>query len=130
MSEPTVNIPLLRKAVEWAEASAAAGDGEWYQGSWMNHNPVVAHNLGLRIWETKFREALETCGTAYCIAGYIGQLVDPRYEKTTWVGNTHVSIAAEEALGITHEQADRLFSGGNTIEDVRRIAEEIAGGPL
>jgi hypothetical protein len=129
MNKPSVNIPLLRKAVEWAEASAAAEDGEWHQGAWVHFNQVVAEQLGAVVIAGS-RHAIEKCGTAYCIAGYVGQLVDPAYEKSEWVGDTHVSIAAEMALGLTSEQADQLFRGSNTIEDIRRVAEEIAGGPL
>ena len=38
--------------------------------------------------------------------------------------------AAATALNIDTMQASALFSASNTIEDVRQIAELIAGGPL
>jgi hypothetical protein len=109
-----VNIPLLRKAVEWAEAEATKPPTRrlWWQGDYR----------------------METaCGTAFCIAGYVGQMLDDRYAETTFVDGTHVADFAAEALGIDADCADGvdgLFSSNNSIEDVRRIAEEIAGERL
>lgn len=121
MSAPEVNIPLLRKAVEWAEAEAAKPKSQslWHQGAW-------SETAG--------------CGTAYCIAGYVAQVVDARYEQSQNVEGVHVSNFAAEALGIGG-QVDScgqenctctvdLFSASNTIADVRRIAEDIAGERL
>jgi hypothetical protein len=42
----------------------------------------------------------------------------------------HVSQYAARELGLGPDQAARLFNGDNSIEDVRRIAEAIAGEPL
>lgn len=131
MSE--VNVPLLRKAVEWAEAEWAKGTdedgrlvGDWYQGEWV----VTAEE----------RDGYETlaasCDTAYCIAGYVGVLAlgPDAFDRSWWFdedeGVTHVSEVAQRALGLTTFEADALFKGSNTIEDVRRIAEGIAGEPL
>lgn len=115
---PDVNIPLLRKAVEWAEAEAAKPSAEchWYQGDYVT--PMV--QLGR-----------STCGTAYCIAGYIGQALDERYAHE-WdpAGLPRVDVFAQGALGLRSEEANDLFGGNNTIEDVRRIAEDIAGERL
>lgn len=111
---PEVNIPLLRKAVEWAEAEAAKPlpESQWYQGA--------------------FRQE-KACGTAYCIAGYVAQMQDPRYAKDVWAGGKFVGETAAEALGIKSSmgtEPGHLFYSGNTIEDVRRIAEDIAGERL
>lgn len=117
----TVNIPLLRKAIEWAEAEAAKPAGEF-----------CAWNQGAFIMQT-------ACGTAFCIAGYVGQIVDPRYAQAERVDDVPVGQAAVEALGIPVEDGCRdpgctcgvpLFSATNTIEDVRRIAESLAGERL
>lgn len=107
----SVNIPLLRKAVEWAEAEAAKPDQtqcEWYQRQWV----IPAADIG------------RACGTCYCIAGYVAL-----------VSGIEVDCMAEEnaaaLLGINprlHNSFEGLFAVDNTIEDVRRIADEIAAG--
>lgn len=120
MSAAEVNIPLLRKAVEWAEAEAVKPDGEfcaWRQGE----------------WRTDMK-----CGTVYCIAGFVAQTVDQRYATANTVEDVHVSQFAAEALGLTLGGCGldgctcevHLFDGANTIEDVRRIAESLAGERL
>lgn len=136
MSDNEVNIPLLRKAVEWAETEATLGRdnrgrplGHWYQGEWVLD------------WNRFLEESMQpaTCGTTYCIAGYVGQLLNEQLRTSQWLTkpmpdggfqSIHVSEFAQEALGLTDEQANRLFRGSNSVEDVRRIAEEIAGERL
>jgi hypothetical protein len=111
-----VNIPLLRKAVEWAEAEAAKPRAEcqWYQRFWVTPAVCVGRD----------------CGTCFCIAGYVGQALDARYADGDWVDDVHVSEFACEALGLDGGAMELLFCGVNTIKDVRRIAEEIAGERL
>jgi hypothetical protein len=124
VTTPTPDVPLLRKAVEWVEAEDAKdpADSAWYQGSWVTSDP------------------LRSCGTAYCVAGYVGTLVDSRFENSAknggwlvdpaWVNDLHVSRVAQDALGLTDHQAEMLFDANNTAEDIRFFAEEIAGEPL
>jgi hypothetical protein len=124
-----VNIPLLRKAVEWAEAEAAKPEREreWDQGYWVTLPVMRAAELGLD-------EA--QCGTVYCIAGWTCHAAgeDFKRDSDTLLSRTaedvHISDRAAELLGIDRLAASALFNGGNTIEDVRRIAEEIAGERL
>jgi hypothetical protein len=119
---PTPNIPLLRKAVEWAEAEAAKTDGtcQWDQGSWMER-----------------REG--ACGTSYCIAGYtvavaghevgaVASLCPDGCCATLTVNGEAASWTATGAslLGLPEGDAHRLFNADNTIDVVRDIAEEIA----
>lgn len=128
MSE--LNVPLLRKAVEWVEEQAALPEeqSEWYQGTWRVSGDILDRS----------------CGTAYCMAGYIGQLLDERYKESQTVDGMHVADFAGEALGLDTPDVDAtylgvgvighafqpLFHASNTVEDIRRIAEELAGGPL
>lgn len=130
MTEPTVNIPLLRKAVEWAEAEAAKPVElcQWEQGVWQTtpETQVWARNRLIDKpqindqWVIRAAAKTEDCGTCYCIAGYVEVLHDlpARGDK------------AAELLGISRGAAFSLFDGDNTIEDVRRIAESIAGERL
>jgi hypothetical protein len=118
---PQPNIPLLRKAVEWAEAEAAKTDGTclWDQGSWAEQTD---------------------CGTTYCIAGYTVLIALPQAEmreredenepglldlyvdgERAWWSETAASV-----LGITREECLDLFEADNSIADVRLFAEQIA----
>lgn len=133
-----VNVPLLRKAVEWAETEASKPEGgRWMQGTWMfqvdeflndMHNSFATVEDRLAWLESEHIDP--TCGTAYCIAGYVAQLMNPEYRERHVIGGRHLADFATDELGISDDEADRLFAASNTIEDIRRVAEEIAGGKL
>lgn len=117
---PEVNLPLLRKVVDWAEAEAARADEEkceWYQDTFR----TPAAGIG--------RE----CGTVYCIAGYVCES-DPNWDwRREAVAGHSPGVHAMGVLGITDDEAWAndagqfgLFSGESTIEDVRDAAERIA----
>lgn len=122
MAENTVNIPLLRKCVEWAEAEAAKpeGTGDWFQ--MMTHVPAEEREgVGLRTG----------CGSAYCIAGFVVATeygVEDPYDAD--YRDHGVMPAAAAILGIPGGRNAPLFDATNTIEDVRRIAESLAGERL
>lgn len=138
MTDRQVNIPLLRKAVEWAEAEAVKPPElrEWEQAFWS----LTPAQRDLRIenqrlsgeqpedyYDNLSREAYykaPECGTCYCIAGYVAAIEGVK--ASGW----ETAYVAEERLGLDSEDADALFSSTNTIADVRRIAEEIAGERL
>lgn len=133
MSAAEVNIPLLRKAVEWAEAEAAKPPGQclWLQAEWMtfpeDHKSEHSWSAGLREENGLTAE----CGTTHCIAGWIGATMGDGFDRN-WVNAEGVAVEefAAEALGLSRCDAMALFRGTNTIEDVRRIAESLAGEPL
>lgn len=130
-NEPTVNIPLLRKAVEWVEAEEARPyrEREWNQATWYLERSDTAQAEG---W----------CGTACCVAGWVGlnspDVAMERDEegeltnRVTYHGghSVHVADYARMQLGLTDAEADELFAGANAAADIRRIAEEIAGEAL
>jgi nucleotide-binding universal stress UspA family protein len=101
---PAPNIPLLRKAVEWAEAEAAKTDGTslWDQTIW-------AGDTG--------------CGTAYCVAGWT--VYEAAGRQDVRVG-PQVESEAQALVGLTDDESSDLFHPDNSIEDIRRIAEQIA----
>jgi hypothetical protein len=103
-----VNIPLLRKAVEWAEAEAAKPQrtSAWYQ-------PGVIENA---------EDIGRDCGTCYCLAGFIAATVTGEEWPDDPIG------VALDALG--GASIGGLFSATNSIQDVRRIAEDLAGERL
>lgn len=128
----SVNVPLLRKAVEWAEAEASKpGGGHWCQATWKLDLDASQENA-VHI------ASLAQCGTAFCIAGWVAaqELGEDRVDYNGFVhyedGTVeHVADFAADALGIAAvEDADDLFAGGNSIERVREVAEAIAGEPL
>ena len=136
---PEVNIPLLRKAVEWVEFQATLPeiDREWYQARYIAPPEIMAMNLIQVALETTahdYRQQLQVltnhCGTAYCVAGYVGQLASDDYKYADQVGDVHVSEFARQELGLTLEESQRLFAGENDAGAVRRIAEAIAGEAL
>lgn len=141
MTEQTVNIPLLRKAVEWAEAEAAKpwATRQWYQPLWAAEASLVSPSLddlesGISARATKAAD----CGTCYCIAGFVTSLAaaDERagLGYVAQYGDDGEMLVPKEyatqALGLNRQQAVRLFDANNDIEDVRRIAESIAGERL
>ena len=130
-----VNIPLLRKAVEWAEFEAAqpAIDCHWNQGWFVLKPQDVAADLldSCESYEASHLDALAPhCETTYCIAGYVGQLLNPAYAKNDTVRGVHVAEFARRELGISQGDAEWLFEGSHTIEEVRSVAEHIAGEKL
>lgn len=116
MTEPIVNIPLLRKAVEWVEEQDALPEDtrQWMQDVWgLSEDDRLmeyGHSVG--------------CGTAYCVGGKIAE--DAGIDWSIQAAG-HV---AGDLLGLTGLQADELFEPGNTAADIRRIAESIAGERL
>jgi hypothetical protein len=135
MSDMEVNIPLLRKAVEWAEVEAAKPivDRQWEQLHY-RWEAVDALRAMRGSWFStdipNYEERLTTqrsCGTAYCIAGYIHYVLIGNEPAFAYSSSGDVAM---EALGITEAQAEELFHASNSITDVRRIAEDIAGERL
>lgn len=118
-----INIPLLRKAVEWVEEQDAKPyeNRQWHQSQWRTPAKVAASVYG----------KAADCGTCYCVAGYVAELVGTEWNTVNWVQSTDGRLAhdiAAEALGLT--ATGRLFDGDNTAADVRRIAEDLTGEKL
>lgn len=84
----TIDIPRLRKEVEWVEEQAAREDGKWYQQQWTTIKRAVVDTLRrqgkvktipalsrpemINMGIAYDLEALQArCGTAYCLAGHI-----------------------------------------------------------
>jgi hypothetical protein len=120
----TVNVPLLRKAVEWVEQQDLLPDEE-------------------RMWDQTDWVTTGVCGTTCCVAGWValnnlppgGRVADPTGMGPSEVHAPHtlpVSVAsyARDLLGLDADSAGRLFYGGNDATDIRAIAEEIVGEAL
>lgn len=126
----TVDVPLLRKAVEWVEEQDQLDQAK---RQWMQDIVILPEHQ-----RVKYNKHEVGCGTAYCVAGYIAQLVDERFQTTAQVVPARLSgdalDVAHEALGLVNEYGalmnNGLFYATNTAADVRRRAEEIVGEPL
>jgi hypothetical protein len=134
---PTPNVPLLRKLVEWVEwqDSLPDIDNQWNQGDYVldEETRAVVLLAGCSIANATDRQVqtvAKHCGSAYCAAGYVGQLLDERYAFSDMVNGLHVADFARHQLGITVNQSAQLFSAGNSPALIRLLCERFAGEPL
>ncbi|MGH3498422.1 MAG: hypothetical protein ACRDP1_13255 [Nocardioidaceae bacterium] len=117
------DLPLLREALEWAEAEAAkpAGDRQWNQ-KYYRLTPDQAPLFG--------HPKVPACGTTYCLFGWVCYLAGEEWASpmngARLAGDGHVFDRAADLLGLDIDTANRLSHFTNTIDDLRRIAEEIA----
>ena len=123
MTEPTPNLPLLRKVLDHIDAHPE----EWEQATYATK---------------KYADVARTveCGTAFCIAGWAAVLsgAAPYWPKGGKATSTFQTPDGElhdgddlgrEVLGLTESEAGDmhgLFSGNNTRDDVQFYAEQIA----
>lgn len=129
-----VNVPLLRKAVEWAEIESTKprAESQWEQDAY-RYDAGDAVTIDLETEETVIK-----CNTAYCIAGWTVAMTLRKGEYQDASGDVYstrskkfvadVEVRALEELGLETDRG--LFDCQNTIQDVRRIAEELAGENL
>jgi hypothetical protein len=113
----TVNQELLYETLDAVIAADTVGD--WEQGNWVV--PSRSQDPG-------------SCGTAACFAGWRA-ILDGVYLDGMLVGRQgghkpreSIRMYAENRLGLTPEQDGSLFSGGNTLEDLKYMVNAIAGG--
>jgi hypothetical protein len=136
-----INTPLLRKAVEWVEEQAAldVSARQWRQSSWIA--PAVTFDEVAVNDDHEFYQAFTvepTCRTKACVAGKL--VLDAgytRFRRVDWSidsvmtenGWEQIPVVARRLLGAENFDGG-LFDLSNTAEDVRRIAEDIAGEKL
>lgn len=107
------NLPLLRKAVEWAKAESELDNGQWMQDTW---------------------RTVTRCGTTYCIAGYVcetmGERWSPEYPQWVMDADTGDEVipgqVAAKHLGLYACEAAHLFRGDNMIYSVIDFARAFA----
>ncbi len=113
-----LNIPLLRKTMEYIEANPL----EWDQSSWASNTP---------------------CGTTMCFAGTAAFLAGADLMldlpgvsgseacKTPEGDFLAIDEYARQQLGLTASQADRIFySDPHNPQDMRRVVEHTIGEKL
>ncbi len=129
------NIHLLRKNVEWVENQVTLAETKrrWYQAAWTRKEVVAA--------QQDINDPY--CETAMCFAGKVSwdagwtpifddKDSDYRYASTATKDGVVMEIEriAMNELGISDSEADDLFESDNTAQDIRDIAEHIAGEAL
>lgn len=119
---PQLNVALLRKATDWVKEQAALPDErrEWYQ----------------RTWRGPGEDSLRTCGTTYCMAGYVCEVsglewVHPAehdYAELVYLDGetTNAAVAARRLLGLTELESELLFAGSRESDSIVELAESIA----
>lgn len=113
------NIALLREVIEQIEKTPNL----WDQSSWYNLD--------------------NECGTSYCVAGWVAvkrgheppqinlyEDDDDIWEIEKSPGEyVHVSEWSEYELGLSEDQADWLFSGNRTLEEIKATADHLEKNP-
>ena len=139
MPQPQANWPMLNKIREWIDTA-----DDWRQGAW--YLPPETLNGATRQPSTiRGFEYHTDCGTAYCFAGYACHIAGDKFvvyqndftatrqphvfsdgEVVTPEGR-RVSIPrrARELLGITCDESDALFNGGNDKDDIDSVLDDI-----
>lgn len=95
-------------------------------------------------WEQSDYATKTQCGTRYCVAGHAvamngiemqwrqGDYPDQEYAMRT-TSQVEIFCEAQERIGLTDYEADKLFNASNSRADLERIATQIAdraGEPL
>jgi hypothetical protein len=109
-------IPVLAKAVWWAEREAAKG-------------PELSN------WDQSSVYTATDCGSRYCIAGWIVSTHLGTEDPYVGMNKNHVGITgamsyARDLLGLTRDEEEQLFSSDLSIGQIRANAETIAGRSL
>ena len=123
MTEPTPNLPLLRKILDQIDNHPT----EWFQGAFAIRGDALVDELAERDLTAP------ACGTAYCIAGWAVVLSghtlrwDTDSDETIELSDGRdIPDVARYELGITEHEAAYLFEGGNDRDAVQEFAEQIA----
>lgn len=129
----TPNVPRLRELARWAreedDKRLRGEPSEWYQGYWFSRDPDELEEAGVIL--------PAGCGTACCIAGKQAQLegavpyFNPTFDTTSggsvlvYGDRIDVDEFACETLGITKDEADRLFEASNDIDRIEYVINDI-----
>ena len=133
----SVNVRLLGRAVRWVESQQRLASKAWYQGAWWRRD----------VADARADRDDPFCGSAMCVAGKVcldaGFLpvivTESDLPDVEWADQCQdpitgeildFDVAAARLLGIEMDDARLLFAGSNNVNDIRQIAEDIAGQPL
>lgn len=132
-----INVKLLREVLQYIETHPQ----KWNQQAWFK---VGQRSNGEPIFNkvTLQFEEVNSCNTSMCFAGHAALMsgfdAPPKNDYLMWRGwgpglrkaeTMDVDEYAREVLGLTFEQADVLFQGENTLEDLKEIVENLIENP-
>lgn len=148
-----INTPVLRKTLEWALSEhhkAERGEpSEWDQSEWLG---TIKDSTIAKLYRARPMPRLgettrlvnewnlsTTCGTSCCIAGKI--VLDAGYRPVAQTGSTawvrdmdgqavQVQTLAQQLIGGNPDRLAALFSAGNSISDLYRIAGWLTDGEI
>jgi hypothetical protein len=106
---------------------------------------LAAGGAGRPGWNQQKWVDINTCGTAFCYAGWALHLTGwqavrlkdegtPDHLSEVMVKDgrilrwMEIGAAARDLLGLTNEEADALFAEENTIEDLKELVDSIVSG--
>lgn len=133
---------LLKLAIKAIEIDPK----RWNQAGWnltQDLDDGFAVGTGEEFWSDHSRrylelQDLEHCGTTLCLAGHVtvmagllplagvegyGQCIDPTTGEVS-----HIADKAAELLGLSNDQAEKLFfGGGSNISTYKKLVTEVTG---
>lgn len=119
-----VDSALLRKTLE----HITAHPHQWDQEVWVRRRTAG----DARYLAFAYQVPETECGTAYCLAGHValadGRIdidsLDPGQVWSVTKDEVPIEVYARNRLGLTEIQADRLFSFGNDLYMLWRLASD------
>lgn len=133
-----INFALLDEIMDYIEKHPR----QWNQDDWFR---IVDLVTGETRYETErvLMEEVNSCGAAMCFAGHaalrMGFPAPPLNNNGSWQREVldeagypyreDVFVFAQNVLGLTSSQADALFAGSNSMEDLKNIVEALHLNP-
>ena len=124
MNEPTPDLPLLRKVLDYIDAHRE----QWLQQIWGTDRAILTEDGEV---DFDLSRPPSACHTAHCIAGW-AVILDGTHEVTFCAGAMYVDGSpsagpfAQKLLGLTDFEAADLFHWSNDRAEVQRVAGKIA----
>lgn len=134
----TIDFELLDSVLDFIKVHPST----WRQESWYKIVDTKSGEVSIRTEEEVVTE-VNSCGAAFCFAGHValreGFPNPPKTNHESWnrivldsTGDTYrqeASEFAEAVLGLSWSQADVLFEGDNSLEDLEEIVEGLHLNP-
>lgn len=135
-----INFPLLDEIMSFVEKNPQ----QWDQDNWFK---IVDIETGAVRYESEkvIMEEINSCGTTMCFAGHaalrMGFPPPPKDNHTPWTRmvkdnpaedyeyQEYVSDFAGNVLGLSYSQAEALFAGENSMQDLKNIVEALHLNP-
>lgn len=122
-----INYKLLDEMIDFISAHPKT----WNQGAWFQQVDTETGEEKYLVRIEKVEE-LNSCGTSFCLAGHValheGFPAPPLQNTQEWERKVDgelypesVDRFAAKRLGIDSRQAEALFSGSNTLVDLKRM---------